>query len=202
MPRENATISILFENDDYVVINKPPLLDSQPSKPDRASVSQWLVDHYQFSGLVHRLDFGTSGCMICAKNPTTAATLTQKIKTKGIQRIYRAVVFRPLTTTSGTIDIPIDDRSAKTNYKVVENFAGSSYIEAEILTGRKHQIRRHFSVSGHPVLGDHLYKRSGSHLLFHRPALHAFQLTVDGQKFEAPIPEDLSTLLAELRAIR
>src|SRR5262249_18741385 len=74
------SLSVVAETDHWLIVDKPALLDSQNSRSDRASVVDWLNEKYGFSGLVHRLDFGTSGLMICAKNAQTAKALTDSLQ--------------------------------------------------------------------------------------------------------------------------
>jgi 23S rRNA-/tRNA-specific pseudouridylate synthase len=190
------------ETDHYVVVDKPALLDSQNSKSGRDSVVDWLSEKYGFAGLVHRLDFGTSGLMVCAKNAESARTLTAALQRGDIKRSYLAIVMGKIDRDHGEITTPIDELDAHTKFTVRERFANATLVEVDLVTGRKHQIRRHFSESGYPLLGDHLYAKKGSDRLFHRPALHAFKLVVQGAKYEAAPPEDFQTLLAKLRAIR
>ena len=81
-------IAILHEDREFVVIDKPPVLDSQASRPDRPSVAQWLEDRCGFAGLVHRLDFNTTGAMILAKSSGAAARATKALQQGLIQRSY------------------------------------------------------------------------------------------------------------------
>lgn len=195
-------MQIVFEDGNLVVINKPSLMDSQNSKPNRPSVVEWLREHYGYSGLVHRLDFGTSGIMVCAKNAASSKKLTDLLQRGKIKRIYVAIAFGLVSPHEGEISLPLDEKDGLTFYRTLETFHNASFVEVELGTGRKHQIRRHFYELGHPLLGDHLYKKKGSDLLFSRPALHALKLKIDSQVFEAPIPEDFAELLNKLRNIR
>ena len=187
-----------------VVLDKPALLDSQNSKPGRASIVDWLVEKYGFAGLVHRLDFGTSGLMVAAKNPQAAQKLTDLLQAGKIDRGYLAMVLGQVLpkAKTGTYDSPIEDKEAKTHFKILERFPNATLVQVDLETGRKHQIRIHFSEAGHPLLGDHLYARKGSDRLFERPALHAYRLVVDGKVFAADLPLDFRLLLERLRAKR
>jgi 23S rRNA pseudouridine1911/1915/1917 synthase len=161
-------------------------------------VGQGSAGKTGFAGLVHRLDFGVSGLMVCAKTAEAAAYLTRQLQDGKIKRRYLAVIMGKILPTSGTYEFPLDEKPARTHYKVVQSFANASLVEIELDTGRKHQIRRHFFEAGHPLLGDHLYKRGGSDRLFSRPALHAFQLMVDGKTYSAELPADMKDLIKRL----
>lgn len=191
--------NIIHENSNWIIINKPAGLDSQDSRDDRPSVVEWLQKRYGFSGLIHRLDFGTSGAMICAKNATAAQALTKKIQAQEIQRVYQALAIGTDLPPNGTFRSLQDGVEAITHYKVIETFLNSMHLELRLETGRKHQIRKHLFESNHPILGDHLYKKKGSDRLMKRPALHSFQLTIDGKTFEAPLPEDMNALIQKFR---
>lgn len=192
-------LTVVAETDHSVVLNKPALLDSQNSRPGRDSVVDWLAARYGFAGLVHRLDFGTSGLMVCAKNAEGAARLTRDLQNGLIHRSYEAVVLGKILPNEGRFDGPLDGKDARTRYRVLERFANATHVAVDLDTGRKHQIRRHFADAGHPLLGDHLYGKRGAQRLFHRPALHAAKLVVGGREYAAELPRDLAELLSRLR---
>jgi len=199
---KNLEPEIVFENNDFLVINKPAGLDSQNSKESRFSVVEWMRNRYGYAGLVHRLDLNTSGLMACAKNEKAAKKLTDSLIAGKMRRSYIAVVIGKLPNDQGQITHELDDKTSLTHYKVAERFANSTLVEVDLETGRKHQIRRHFALEGHPLLGDHLYKKAGSHLLFNRPALHAHSLVIDGQRYQALLPADIVKLVDRLRAVK
>ena len=199
---DNTTPRIIFESEDYVVIDKPAGLDSQNSKESRYSVVDWLKKEFKFPGLVHRLDLNTSGLMVCAKNEKTARYLSEKMVEGKIKRGYLAVVIGKIESKGGQITTPLEEKNAVTHYTVLENYPNATLVEVDLETGRKHQIRRHFSMEGHPLLGDHLYKKAGSHLLFKRPALHAHRLQIEEKKFETLLPEDFLILVTRLRGLK
>lgn len=199
MVSPSPRITILHEDKDFIVIDKPPVLDSQASKPDRPSVAQWMADRCGFAGLVHRLDFNTSGVMLLAKSPAAAARATKALQEGQIQRSYQGIALGRMTADEGKIARPIEGKDCETHYKVLERFANATVLELTLETGRKHQIRRHLSEEGHPLLGELLYKRKGSDRLHDRPALHSWRLQWDKLKVEAPLPEDLQRLAQRLR---
>lgn len=197
------SLTVVAETDHYVVVDKPALLDSQNSKESRGSVVDWLVERYKFAGLVHRLDFGTSGLMVCAKTAAAARQLTESLQAGRITRIYQAVVLGKILPDSGEFNTPLEGQPALTHYRVLERFTNSTLVEVKLETGRKHQIRRHFADAGYPLLGDHLHGKKGSDRLFHRPALHAAKLIILGhgadREFKSPLPGDLEELILQLR---
>lgn len=197
-------IDIIFENKDFVIINKPAGIDSQNSKESRESVVGWLKSKYNFKGLVHRLDLNTSGVMVCAKNSTAAKKLTETLEQGKWTRTYRAICLGIISDNQGVINSDLVEEdgkvvSAVTKFKVLERFGNATYLDIELETGRKHQIRRHFSSIGHPLLGEHRYGKSQAKLLSKRPALHSFRLTLNGKAFEAPLPKDFEELLKRLK---
>lgn len=180
-------------------MNKPALLDSQNSKESRGSVVDWLREKYGYPGLVHRLDFGTSGLMVGAKDAATAAELTRELMRGDIKRVYVAIALGQIFPDEGHWDSTLDGQTALTRYRVLERFVNATLLELELETGRKHQIRKHASDNNHPLLGDHLYGKKGAKLLFNRPALHATRLTVRGKTHEAAPPADFEELRDRLR---
>ncbi len=194
-----TNFEVLAETKDWIVLNKPAGIDCQPSRDDRTSIAHFLEQNFQFAGLVHRLDFNTSGALICAKNPKAAKQLSSAFQSGEVKKIYLAIVLGKVEKTETSIDSEIEGQSAHTECRVMESFPNSTLLEVQIHTGRKHQIRKHLLSIGHPILGDMLYKKGGNHLLFKRPALHAKRLEILGLSFEAPLPKDFEELLLRLR---
>jgi 23S rRNA-/tRNA-specific pseudouridylate synthase len=223
---KNLNIQILYEDDEMIVINKPAFIDSQNSKSNRPSVVDWLKNYNKknlnFTGLIHRLDFGTSGVMILAKNHLSASKLTKALKTA--TKTYLAVTFKKLSEYTNQkeflIDLPIDNKKAFTYVKILEEFSNATLVECTLgahnttaqtstlqvsvveSTGRKHQIRQHLALIGFPLLGDHRYGKKGAEKLFPRPALHAKSIKILGKCFTAPLPDDLNSLIQNLRKIK
>lgn len=190
---------MVAETDHYAIVDKPALLDSQNSRADRPSVVTWLFKQYGFKGLVHRLDFGTSGLMVCAKNAAAAKMLTRQLQDGKIKRVYIAVAMGKIIPDQGAWTEPLDEQQACSRYRVLERYNNATLVEVTLGTGRKHQIRRHFAQAHHPLLGDQLYGRAGSQRLFNRPALHAARLTVEGHQYQAELPIDLRNLITRLK---
>lgn len=113
--------------------------------------------------LVHRLDRETSGLIIMAYDRKSARFFSEQIRERQIQKFYQAEVLGQIADDQGEINAQIEGKEAITKYRVLERRENSTIIEAQIITGRKHQIRVHFTDLGHPVLGDPLYGEENSH---------------------------------------
>jgi 23S rRNA pseudouridine1911/1915/1917 synthase len=171
----------------------------------------------QRPGIVHRLDKDTSGLIVAAKDDKTHIGLAAQLKAREVKKTYLALVEGHLSPQEAIIDAPIgrdpnnrrrmmvrgvEGREAQTLYRVREEYAGYSLVEASPITGRTHQIRVHLASIGHPVVGDPVYGRPSK--LVQRQFLHAWRLAfrhpVTGAElsFEAPLAEELAGALAEL----
>jgi 23S rRNA pseudouridine955/2504/2580 synthase/23S rRNA pseudouridine1911/1915/1917 synthase len=163
---------ILYDNDDFVVVNKPAGLLSIPDREgDEISLKKILREKYGEIYTVHRLDRDTSGIIVFAKNETTHKYLSQAFEERKVEKYYLGLVKGSLPQKQGTIDEPIAQHSlwhtmmiihkrgkdSVTDYKVLEDFGKFSLIEFRIHTGRTHQIRVHMQFAGHPILCDELY---------------------------------------------
>lgn len=238
---EDIQIDIVFEDKDLVVINKPPGLVVHPAPghetgtlvnaliarcPDLQGIGGELRP-----GIVHRLDKDTSGLMIAAKNHLSHMALIEMFKTREIKKKYLSLIVGTPSRDSGIIDLPIgrhpverkkmsvlsrSGRDAVTLWRLVEGLGCASLVEAEIKTGRTHQIRVHFESLGHPVVGDTVYgvkknlalkKIVGSTLFPARQMLHSWSLgfkhPVSGQDLEflAELPSDMMSFIDHVRLI-
>jgi 23S rRNA pseudouridine955/2504/2580 synthase len=174
--------SIIFSNEDFVVINKPAGLAVQGGSKIGKNLDDILPSLFDVAKLVHRLDKETSGILLIARNHYGATELTRGFRDKLIQKKYWAIVAGKLQPTSGQMTMPIEEQPAVTHYKVLKHLDGMSWVELEPITGRKHQLRIHLADVGHPILGDDKYgKREGRQL-----HLHARQInfTLRGQEYE------------------
>lgn len=231
---------ILYEDDDLLIVNKPAGLLSIPDRyiPDKPNLLQWLRERYGDVITVHRLDKGTSGVICYARHPDAHRHVSQQFEKHEIKKIYTALLDGVLSTTEGTIDQPIarhpsrpgqmmvsnKGKAAITHYRVVETFQKFTLVEAEIETGRTHQIRVHFQSIGRPLAVDAFYGSRKALLLSeikgraYRPnrdkeerpllsrlSLHASRLTLmpfsnpAPLTVEAPLPKDLAVTIKQLR---
>jgi 23S rRNA pseudouridine1911/1915/1917 synthase len=176
--------------------------------------------------VVHRIDRDTSGVVLFAKDPRTQGALKAQFRDRTPERVYLAVVYGKPKPPSGTWrdylvwdtkaliqkeTHPKDPRAAEaiSDYKVVESFESTSLIEVRLTTGKRNQIRIQARLRGHTLVGEVRYTFGPDDLRpipFGRQALHAWRLSfrhpVENRniKFEAPIPDDLRKLLAQLRS--
>ena len=154
-------------------------------------LGEWKPEDLRF-GIVHRLDRVTSGVMICAKNQDTMRLLQKQFHDRKVEKVYRALVDGKLKHPEAILDLPIErnpkapstfrvganGKPAQTTYKVLEVFEQDkdviSLVELYPKTGRTHQLRVHLMHTGHPILGDLLYKGKPANRLY----LHAYRLTI------------------------
>ncbi|MGD9702057.1 MAG: RluA family pseudouridine synthase [Acidimicrobiia bacterium] len=171
-------------------------------------------------GIVHRLDGGTSGLLLVARTQPAYDALVEMLREHAVERIYDALVWGEPESPSGLIDAPIGrhpreplkmavvatGRPSRTRYTVERRWASPpvSLLTCQLETGRTHQIRVHLAAIGHPVVADHQYAGRRPTLGLERPFLHARRLefvhpfTGEAIAFDAPLPDDLERVLAEL----
>jgi len=178
---EKMDINIIFENDDFLVVDKHPGLVVHPGAGNpRGTLVNGLMYHMDKNfpgkkyrpGLVHRIDKDTSGLLVVAKNENIFEELQSKFAKHDIDREYHALVSGKLKKKKETIDTfhsrdPNNrlrfsanvnkGRKAVTHYEVVDEYPHASLVKVTLETGRTHQIRVHMSHIGHPVLNDTLY---------------------------------------------
>ena len=209
-------LSILYEDEDILVINKPADMPVHPSIGNYTNtlangVAAYLdaKDEHSPFRCINRLDRDTSGALILAKNAFSAAVLSTQMRNRQIRRTYLAVV-EGITPPNGTISAPIsrvDDsvierhvdflhgEPAVTHYERLETKNEHSLLEIHLETGRTHQIRVHMGYIGHPLPADYLYHPEYD--CFKRQPLHSLQLefrhpvTDKSMCLLAPVPEDM-----------
>ncbi len=227
-----ADLPILYEDDDVVVVDKPAGLAAHPSLnfegPDVLGALLAMGRRLTTSGpperkgIVHRLDVGTSGCMVVAKSEWAYSVLKQAFRDRTVEKIYHALVQGHPDPSAGTIDAPIgrdyrhqwkmgirqDGRHSVTHYQTLEAMAGGSLLEVHLETGRTHQIRVHMAATGHPCVGDEMYGADPSltqRLGLTRQWLHATRLGFEhpssGEwvEFVSEYPDDLQHALDAMR---
>lgn len=222
---------ILYEDDGLLVVNKPAGLAVHAG----TGVAYGLIDvvralrpHCPELNLVHRLDRGTSGCLVAAKTRRDLLVLNRDFADRRCEKVYLAltqgrwgrgeVVRRQALDIDhrqgGERTVRVDaahGQTAVSRFRQVECFAGASLVRVVIETGRTHQIRVHAADAGHPLAGDDRYgdrvfNRQVGRLGLRRLFLHAaaLSLPLEGRgslRVEAPLPEDLSAVLKALRAV-
>ena len=179
---EPIPLQILYQDNHIVVLNKKAGLVVHPAPGhSRGTLVNALLYHCPDlegiggeirPGIVHRLDKGTSGTMVVAKNADALEHLAKQFKCRTIQKIYLALVYGELSTDEGIITLPIGrhpvdrkrmstisrkSRAAETAWRVRERFPGITLLELRLKTGRTHQIRVHCAAMDHPIVGDPVY---------------------------------------------
>jgi len=179
---EDLPVSIIYEDNDLVVVNKPAgMVVHVGAGVKSGTLVNALLHHIRKlspaggehrPGIIHRLDKMTSGLIIVAKNDAAHRKLADQFKGREVHKTYQALVHGRVADESGRMSQPvgrdpirrvrmkaggIGARDALTNYRVVRRFPHFTLVEAEPRTGRTHQIRVHFAALGHPVVGDTLY---------------------------------------------
>lgn len=194
MVPQDIPLSIVFEDSDLIVIDKPVGMLVHPSHRDKSGTILNALSHYLNRepgkphirpGLVHRLDKDTSGLLVIAKNGRAHRILATQFEKKTVEKKYLALVEGPVAVDDGTIDSPIgrfveekkwdvkaDGRHAVSRYRVLERFDDATLLEFEPVTGRTNQLRIHAAAIGHPIIGD--VARGGRE--FSRLCLHAYKL--------------------------
>lgn len=183
---------------------------------DKLSLLDFLRRDYPGLKPLHRLDFETSGVVVFARTKQAADAVLQT-KFTGWKKTYISLVAGRMPRESGVIRAPLPARGqgvvpAETTYRVLQVFANSCLVEAEIATGRHHQIRRHFAAIGHPLLLDEEYGNKGINRVFTREFmlrrffLHAAKLVLPHPvtnkqlTIEAPLPRVFEGVLKKLRS--
>jgi len=222
-------LDVLYEDRAMIVINKPPglVVHPAPGHEEGTLVNALLARFAELRdptgekrpGIVHRLDKDTSGVLVIGKTAEAVANLQDQIKDRSVKKKYTLLVHGQIGEEEGLIDAPIgrelhnrqkmsvrgDGKGAQTGFRVLERFPEFTLVDADLLTGRTHQLRVHFAFIGHPVAGDSVYARRRFPPALKRQFVHARELDIcspaDGQSrhFVAPLPLDLSVVLDLLR---
>ena len=226
---EQIALDVLYEDDDLIVINKPAGMVVHPAAGNFSGTLVNALLHHcrgrlagiggvERPGIVHRLDKGTSGCIVVAKNNAAHQSLVAQFKARRVKKIYRAVCVGRLTRPTGKIESVIgrSERNRKkmsatakrgrpslTEYRVLKQHADTALVELTLHTGRTHQIRVHMAHIGHPLVGDHVYGKPSPRDLrskskLERPLLHAYKLGFthprgEAMEFTAPMPADFKS---------
>jgi 23S rRNA pseudouridine1911/1915/1917 synthase len=239
---EEIPLNILYEDNYFLAVDKPAEMVVHPSfghsSGTLVNAVLGYLDRNSFRsqvpglkddttdgmagmrpGVVHRLDKGTTGVILIARDQRTQEKLSALFKDRHVRKTYRAIVEGipqwDLLTVEGNIGRhPVDrkkmavlktgGRQSSTGFKVLERLTGYSYIEAYPATGRTHQIRVHLNHAGFPIVGDDMYGRTARRLAA-RPLHHAYRIEllhpVTGMqiKIEAPVPRDMEDFLQKHR---
>lgn len=236
---QDIPLEVLYEDDDLLVLNKPQERVVHPAAghADGTLVNALLhhcrgklsgIGGVERPGIVHRLDLGTSGCLVVAKSDTAHLHLSKQFAERQVEKIYECLVIGDIHPSHGDIRAPIarhevqrkkmgvapagDGREAWTQYGRMECLNGASRVECQLHTGRTHQIRVHMAHLGFPLLGDLVYGeranarfRQSNPVHVPRQMLHARSLAFIHPRtglrvgFDAPLPADFLKVLEALR---
>lgn len=215
---EDIALSILYEDEDLLFINKPKGMVVHPAAGHYSgTVVNAVLYHCRGHlsgingimrpGIVHRIDKDTTGSLVICKTDAAHADVARQLKEHTITRRYRAIVHGLFAEEEGTIDTPIgrhpterkkmaagvsNGRTAATHYRILQRFEGYTYLECMLETGRTHQIRVHMASIGHPLLGDEVYGNRKSPFKLEGQTLHAMTLGLqhprDGRYLEIEAP--------------
>ncbi|MEN9324275.1 MAG: hypothetical protein RL414_29 [Actinomycetota bacterium] len=221
-------LDVVYNDESVIVINKPAGVAAHPSPGWHGPtvIGAVIAAGYTVTtsgaperqGVVHRLDVGTTGLMVLAKDESSYSNLKDQFRNRTVKKVYHALVQGHMDPSEGTIDAPIDrhpkedyrfavvadGKPSITHYKALEYFPAVSLLEVELETGRTHQIRVHFAALHHPLVGDLTYGADhtiATRLQMTRPWLHAKELQfthpVSGKlmAFSAPYPIELTRSL-------
>lgn len=216
---ENIPIDIAYEDEDIIVVNKPPFMVVHPTRSHQSGTLANAVTYYFRSKgddsiirLINRLDRDTSGLVIIGKSQYAHMAMAKKMETNEIKKSYITIVEGELKG-QGTINAPIgrpsedslmrcvmdNGQNSITHYKVLKSSKSMSMVEVLLETGRCHQIRVHMKHIGHTIVGDTLYGKESN--LVKRQALHAYKLEFNTIRDNIPlqilsnIPRDLNILV-------
>lgn len=228
---EDLPIEIIYEDDDFIVVNKPKDMVVHPASGNATgTLVNAVLGKYELSningefrpGIVHRLDKNTTGALVVAKNNYAHQNIAEQIKNRTTKKIYIALVRGVIKEDNGVINMPIgrhatdrkkmaivkSGRSALTNFKVIKRYKeGYTLVEIELKTGRTHQIRVHMSQIGFPVVGDDVYSSGKNPFGVTSQMLHAHILGFEHptkqkwMEFIAPIPQYFEDIINKLTVI-
>lgn len=216
----DVDLPILYEDDDVIVVNKPSglLTHAKGGLSDESTVAEIIRPKTSFAtdtdrpGIVHRLDRDTSGLLIIAKNPESAAHLQRQFAERTAKKTYIAITDGKPKLNAAKIDLPIgrnpsapstfridpNGKPAQTTYHVLAENDAQSLVELKPTTGRTHQLRVHLAHLNAPILGDRVYgKSSDCRMMLHAQKLEITLPSGERKVFEAAIPDEFKRFFPE-----
>lgn len=227
---QDIPLDVRYEDRYLLVVNKPKgmVVHPAPGNPENTLVNAVMahcrgklsaINSVMRPGIVHRIDKDTSGLLVIAKDDKTHLGLSSQLKDHSMTRVYRCIVNGRFKSLTGTVNAPIgrnpnnrkkmavtmsNCKDAVTQYEVLEELNGFSYVKCVLETGRTHQIRVHMSYLGHPLLGDELYgdrnKIGVKGQVLHAGVLgFVHPITGEYLEFSSELPEEFEKILEKLR---
>lgn len=222
---EEIPLDVVYEDEDIIAVNKERGMIVHPSGNITSGTLVNALLFYSSSlsdingvlrpGIVHRLDKDTTGLLLVAKNQRAHVSLQHQFKNRSINKYYYALIHGSFRDNSGVIELPIArskrdrkkmavdtlGRPSITKYEEVSNYPGYSFVRVELLTGRTHQIRVHFSHLGHPIVGDPTYSHQKNEFQVGGQLLHSFSIEFDHprtgerMKLTSDLPDDFKRVI-------
>ncbi len=220
-PNVNTTIKLIYENNDFIVINKPAPLPIHPAgrfnKNTLTKILQLAFPQSTFK-VVHRIDANTTGIVVLAKNKSTAHHIIKQFEHQTVKKVYLALVegvinkndflitgnISKYKTNAGGREINNKGMGAQTKVKVIKHHKNTTLLSIEPSSGRTNQIRLHLASIGHPIIGDEGYKNpsyfKNNPLTYQTDTLflHAFKLSFNYNNkvvsFKANLPDKFKHL--------
>jgi 23S rRNA pseudouridine1911/1915/1917 synthase len=231
-PASEIPVTIVYEDQAMIVVNKPAglVVHPAPGHEDGTLVNALVARFPDLAdptggrrpGIVHRLDKDTSGLLVVGRTTAAMAALQIQFRERTAQKRYLLLVQGDLAEEEAAIEVPIGrdardrtrmaaregGRESRTQFTVLERYGDYTLVEADLQSGRTHQLRVHFQFIGHPVAGDRTYGNVRGPTGLRRQFVHAAYMRItspdDGAEHElyAPLPADLRSPLERLRTIR
>lgn len=210
-------ISILFQNDDFIAVDKPSGI-SVHNNEDSQNLLSLLASQLQLPNLlpVHRLDKETSGIQILSFHKDSARDLANEFQQRSVKKIYLGVLRGQLKSPEGIWTRPLTDKAegrknpegqtrdripCETRFKCLKLLPYFSFCEFDLLTGRQHQIRKHCALINHAIVGDARYgdlrynEKIAKTYKLSRMFLHCSRIEILDRRIESPMPQDFSDLM-------
>jgi 23S rRNA pseudouridine1911/1915/1917 synthase len=231
-PAADIPLTIIYQDPAMIVLNKPPglVVHPAPGHEDGTLVNALLAVFPDLAdptgerrpGIVHRLDKDTSGLIVIGRTTAAMVALQQQFKERSAEKKYLVLVQGDLAEEEAAIEVPIgrdardrkrmaarsSGRESRTQFVVLERYGDFSLVEADLQSGRTHQLRVHFQFIGHPVAGDRTYGNARGPAGLRRQFVHASSMRIRSphddveRQFYAPLPADLRSPLDRLRTVR
>jgi len=231
-PAPEISLTIVYQDPSMIVLDKPPglVVHPAPGHEDGTLVNALLAVFPDLSdptgehrpGIVHRLDKDTSGLIVIGRTTAAMAALQQQFKERSAEKKYLLLVQGDIAEEEAAIEVPIGrdqrdrtkmtarsgGRESRTQFVVLERYGDFSLVEADLQSGRTHQLRVHFQFIGHPVAGDRTYGNVRGPAGLRRQFVHAASMRIRSphddveRQFYAPLPGDLRSPLDRLRTMR
>jgi 23S rRNA pseudouridine1911/1915/1917 synthase len=228
-PAQDIPLDVVYEDPAMIVLDKPPGLVVHPAPGhEEGTLVNALLARYpelrdptgeQRPGIVHRLDKDTSGLLVIGRTAAAMGALQQQFRDRSAVKRYVLLLLGDLKDERAAIDAPIardrrdrkrmaarqGGRESRTEFTVLERFGQYTLVEADLLSGRTHQLRVHFQFIGHPVAGDRTYGPGKGPPGLRRQFVHAAYLRIrsphdrEERELRAPLPPDLEAPLERLR---